>query len=333
MPTCIDSKFIYVWSGIDFPYVNLLSVLSTAKNHPEAEINVYVFGERPRTVWFDQLSSIPRVSIVHSTPHDLFRELPSHLERVADTFEGLPSSALSAKSNILRYALLFLHGGVYLDFDVLVVRAMDDLLHAEAFVGEELVWADDEARLLGHRWIYLAPRNILWLLSHCAMWVDSHLFGGAMRIADRLRPSFGAWSRYQMNNAVMGAVKKSPLIEELLMRAIDADTSVRYATGPTLVDNVLRDNPMIAVRRPADDFYAVPPGQTYRLFYDQRLTLPASAYLIHYAASNHAGFVAEYHPMQQFEYEEETVLGRILRDLNAEFSKLDLPQHVLVNHA
>lgn len=328
-----DSKFIFVWTGRDFPYVNLMSVFSVIRTHPNADLLVYVFGESPKTTWFEQLSKLTRVSIHYMTADELFQELPPHLRDVRNVFETLPATALSAKSNILRYTLLYLHGGVYLDFDVIVLRAMNDLPLNEAFLGEEMVWADDESRLNGRWWVHLAPRNILWALTHCLMWADSHFMSGGMRLAERLQPSFRLWSRYQLNNAVIGAPPKSPFIEELLLRAMSADPAIRYATGPTLVDNVLASNPNIASRRSSSDFYSVPPGQTYRLFYDKHLRLPSSAYLIHYAASNHAGFVSEFHPTQTIEFAEETVLGRILRDLSNEFEELQLVKSMVASHA
>ena len=333
MSPCIEQRFIYVWSGNNFPYVNVLSVLSATKSHPDAEVLVYVFGADPKTVWFKYLEDIPQVSIIRTSPEELFAQLPQELQKVARTYEALSPSALSARSNILRYVLLYLFGGVYLDFDVFVLRPMDELLNRKAMVGEELVWADDEARLLGRRGIYLAPRNIVWAASHCLMWLDSHLMEGRLRLANLLRPTFGFWSRYQMNNAVIGAAPKNEFIEQLLLGAVEANTTVRYATGPTLIDKVVRLQKSDVDVRPADDFYAVPPGQSYRLFYDKCLTLPESAYLIHYAASNHPGFVSEFNPLQGVEFDKETVMGSILHGLSEEMRLLTSHQTRLLNHA
>lgn len=333
MPICIDQRFIYVWSGSNFPYVNVLSVLSTSRSHPDAEIMVYVFGETPKSVWFELLESIPRVSIVHTTSDEIFAQLPQRLQKVAEVFNALSPNALSAQSNILRYALLFLFGGVYLDFDVFVLRPMDELLSRRAFVGEELVWADNATRLRGQKGVYLAPRNILWAVTHCLMWLDSHMMEGRLRLASLLRPTFRYWSRYQMNNAVIGAVQESEFIEELLLGAVEVNPAIRYATGPTLIDTVVRQQTSDVDRRPADDFYAVPPGQSYRLFYDKNVLLPESAYLIHYVASNHTGFVYEFNSLQGVEYSKDTVIGSILHDLSEDMHTLISMRGQLVNHA
>ena len=165
------------------------------------------------------------------------------------------------------------------------------------------------------------------------MWLDSHLMEGRLRLANLLRPTFGFWSRFQMNNAVIGAAPKNEFIEQLLLGAVEANTTVRYATGPTLIDKVVRLQKSDVDVRPADDFYAVPPGQSYRLFYDKCLTLPESAYLIHYAASNHPGFVSEFNPLQGVEFDKETVMGSILHGLSEEMRLLTSHQTRLLNHA
>ncbi|MEI8287755.1 MAG: glycosyltransferase, partial [Actinomycetes bacterium] len=95
------------------------------------------------------------------------------------------------------------------------------------------------------------------------------------------------WSKKQPNNAVMGAVTKSPFIRELLLACLDTDFTVRYATGPTLVSQVAAHFPHLVSVLPVNYFYSVAPGESFRFFSDQTLTLPTETYLIHYAASNH----------------------------------------------
>jgi hypothetical protein len=308
-----EQRFFYVWSGADFPFVNLLSVSLTLKHHPEAQVDIYVVGDRPLTAWFAVLEQIPHVSIRYISGNDVIEMLPSHLQVVARTFNNLSPTAHSARSNILRYAILYLYGGVYLDFDVLLRRSMDSLMGYEVFAGEELVWADDEARLRGRKLLYLAPRNIVWALSHAVMWCDAHIFKGQLRTASLLAPTFGMWSTFQMNNAVMGSSAGAELIEALLMGAVESDTNIRYATGPTLIERVFATSPASATPLPSESFYVVPPGQSYRFFYDQVLELPDSTFGIHYAASNHSAFVNSLTPESIVEYSPMTVMGSLLR--------------------
>ncbi len=316
-----EQNFFYVWSGADFPFVNLISVSLTLKHHPNTTVDVYVVGARPLTAWFTVLEQIPQVNIRFISGNDIIGLLPMRMHAVGTTFNNLPPTAHSARSNILRYAILYLYGGVYLDFDVLLLRSMDALMQYEAFAGEEMVWADDEVRLRGNKSLYLAPRNILWALSHAVMWCDAHILRGQLRTASLLSPTFRAWSTYQMNNAVMGSTIGSDFIEELLVGAIESDTSIRYATGPTLIERVARISSAPFTPLPSSSFYSVPPGQSYRFFYDQALELPKSAFGIHYAASNHSGSVCSLTPESIVDYSPRTVMGSMLR---AGFTHLQL---------
>lgn len=309
MSNNVEQRFFYIWSGVDFPYINVLSVVSTLHHHPKATVDVYIVGERPLTAWFEVLENLQRVTIRLISGFDLIGQLPPHLHEVEEAYNALSPSAHSARSNVLRYAILYLYGGVYLDFDVFVLRPMDPLFHLDAFAGEELVWADDVPRLQGKRFLFARPRNILWSLSHAAMWCDSHVFGGRLRVATMLTPSFRFWSKYQMNNAVLGAAAGSEFVEELLMGVIEADVRVRYSTGPTLVESVTSTTSTSVNPLPADCFYSVPPGQSYRLFFDETLQLPDNAFLIHYAASNHAARINELVPSRIHEWSPRTVMG------------------------
>lgn len=312
VPLAASPKFIYVWSGLDFPYLNLVSVRSLLEQHPDAQVTVALIGERPGTYWFECLAEIGQVQITEVDPEALFQSLPSDLREVGDVYERLLTTALSARSNLIRYALLYLHGGIYVDFDVVFVRPIDELLHHTTFIGEEMVWADDETRLQGERMMYLAPRNIAWALSHCAMWVDSHVFAGRLRMARLLAPTFGIWSRQQLNNAVIGATPGSDFIRHVLRNAIHANHSVRYATGPTLVDLVVKWHPESVTVLPADYFYCVPPGQSYRFFFDKTLQLPDGAVLIHFAASNHPQLVRQVNESVRWKRSNGTAMARLL---------------------
>lgn len=310
----ISNRFVYVWSGEDFPYVNVLSVLLVRRHHPQSEICVYVVGKRPVTYWFGLLERIPEVRVHFISGEDVLQELPAELSGVRNTYEKLSPNAYSARSNILRYALLYLHGGIYLDFDVLVIRPFIELAELEVFAGREMVWADDEARLRGRQSIFLAPRNILWAVSHALMWLDAHLFRGHLRIAALLSPTFGMWSRLQMNNAVIGAAPHSDFVEQLLVNAVDAEVGIRYATGPTLIEFVSNMRAARFESLPPSSFYSVPPGQSYRLFYDETFELPEDAFAIHYAASNHAHFVKSALPSSIEAYSRSTAMGALLRE-------------------
>ena len=287
MGVLIPNKYFYIWSGNSFPYLNLLAVKSLLLAEPNATVVVFIVGPEPQNENFENLRVLERVSVVGIEPENIFSQLPSDIKGVGTIFHKIPESSASARSNILRYALLYLNGGVYLDFDTVVTRSLSGLAGHQCFIGEENVWVGDEDRVAGKWWVCIYPRNLFWLTSWLLRRADSAWFSGKLQMSRRLKGTDAVWSKQQPNNAVMGAVAESPFIRELLLACLDADFTVRYATGPTLISQVAMNFPQLVSVLPADYFYSVAPGESFRFFSDQTLTLPSEAYLIHYAASNH----------------------------------------------
>ena len=287
MDVLIPSQYFYIWSGKSFPYLNLLAVKSLLLADSSATVAVYMVGPEPQNEIFENLRALQRVSIVGIEPEEIFSQLPDDVKSVGEIFFKIPESSASARSNILRYALLYLNGGVYLDFDTVITRSMADLSVHQSYVGEEIVWVGDEDRVAGKWWVCLYPKNLFWLTSWLLRRADSAWCGGRLGIARLLQRTESIWSKKQPNNAVMGAVAQAPFIRELLRACLDTDFSVRYATGPTLVSRIAADFPQLVTVLPTECFYAIAPGESFRFFADQTLTLPSEAYLIHYAASNH----------------------------------------------
>ena len=287
MHVLIPNQYFYIWSGSSFPYLNLLAVKSLLLADASATVVVYIVGPEPQNDNFENLRGLERVSIVGIEPDAVFSQLPTDIKSVGTVFHKIPESSASSRSNILRYALLYLNGGVYLDFDTVVTRSLSDLAGHQCFIGEENVWIGDEDRVAGKWWVCLYPRNLFWLTSWLLRRADSAWFSGKLQLARALEKTDAIWSKKQPNNAVMGAVAQSPFIRELLLGCLDTEFTVRYATGPTLVSQVAANFPHLVSVLPVNYFYSVAPGESFRFFADRTLTLPPEAYLIHYAASNH----------------------------------------------
>jgi hypothetical protein len=108
-----------------------------------------------------------------------------------DVIHDLPGAELldrcksqSARSNIVRLAVVLVHGGIYLDCDCEVIRPLDGLLCLEAFVAPE----KRDRRLCNA--VFGATRNhpwIRWQLDNLPAFVDRrgpwgpHLMGAAPR--------------------------------------------------------------------------------------------------------------------------------------------------------
>lgn len=321
MDAVIPNKYFYIWSGKPFPYLNLLAVKSLLLADNSATAMVYVIGPEPQNENFENLRGLDRVSILCIEPGDIFSQLPSDLRSVEAIFHKTSESSASARSNILRYALLYLHGGVYLDFDTVVTKSLSDLVGHQCFIGEEKVWAGNEGLVAGKWWVCIYPRNLFWLASWLLRRADSAWCGGKLQIAQALEKTDSVWSKKQPNNAVMGAVPESSFVRELLLGCLDVDFTVRYATGPTLVSRIAKNFPQLVTVLPVHYFYSVAPGESFRLFSDQTLTISNRAYLIHYVASNHKKLIPAIDATCSWTRSANTVMAELITTVESRFDK------------
>jgi hypothetical protein len=295
--TRIPNRHVYVWTGRTFPLFARLSVESSLLAAPEADVQIWTFGPRPDGApHFEALRALPRVSFHDADPNKIFAGLAAPVEAYTDLLAAIPAHAHSARSNLVRYGILHTYGGVYLDFDTLLLRGFDDLLHEEAFFGAEEVWRVDEHRVAGE----VAPWMVAPTVTYIAAWLLRRAAATAgvldvfPRVGERLDRS---WSVTNLNNAVIGAAPRSRMLRRVLDAALQADPKVRYRLGPTLVTHVWRSHPEHVRVVPPDWFYSVPPSYSFRFFDVRPWALPPDAHLLHYVSSNH---------------------GRVLRDLDEE---------------
>jgi Glycosyltransferase sugar-binding region containing DXD motif len=287
----VPRRYLLVWMGPSFPYVGRLAVESIVQSDPDAEVEIHVHGELPLSSDLARLRGLDAVSLRHVDLDTVFAPFPRGAA-LRLLFDAVPANAHAARSNLLRYALLYESGGVYVDFDVLVRKPLADLGGGRAFVGAEQVWAHDQAREEGRWTASMVPATAGWALAWALRRGDCKLNGGRAQLARRLQVLNPLWSRLQPNNAVIGAPPESHFIMLLLDYALEVDPTVRYALGPALVSKVIADHPRSAVVLPQRVLYPVPPGESFRFFEDRTLTIAKETALIHYVASNHRELLA-----------------------------------------
>jgi hypothetical protein len=288
----------FLWTGPGFGLCHRLAIESVLLTNPQLSVTLHLIEEQPRREPnhdLEQLHARPRLTLRERTPRDVLAACDDDAPLLA-TYQRIPARAASAKSNLLRYAILWSEGGIYLDLDIIVVRSLEPLRTTECSLGTELVWRADEARVAGQ----LAP----WMVAPTAAFaaaialrrtelaLDTSL---GTSLGTSLRPGVHGWHRWleqrwscaQPNNAVIAAAPHARFISALLERAPAVDATVRFRLGPTLVTEIARQLPDAATLLPPDILYFVPPSQSFRFFHDARLQLPARALLIHYVSSNH----------------------------------------------
>lgn len=286
----------FLWTGPGFGLCHRLAIESLLLTNPELDAVLHLIeeeveeesGESPRRESRNRdlaaLHANPRVTVLERTPRQILSGCADAAALLA-TYARIPPRAASAQSNLLRYAILWQEGGIYLDLDVLVVRSLAPLRARECTLGAELVWRADEARVATG----FAP----WMLAPGAAFAADL----ALRRAEAaLRLSAPPrchrflerrWSHTQPNNAVIAAAPRARFVAALLARAPHVDARVRFRLGPTLVTEVARQRPETVELLPPEHLYFVPPSQSFRFFRDARLALPPQALLLHYVSSNH----------------------------------------------
>ncbi|MDW3214417.1 MAG: glycosyltransferase [Ilumatobacteraceae bacterium] len=279
----------FVWTGRHFPYHARLAVESAIVAEPDAAIEIHIVGEPPTTVDFEAVRRRPEVTTRWYTLPTLFERCPTGQGPLLDLVARIPDGAASAVSNLVRLAVLWERGGIYLDTDVLVRRRLTRPGEAGSFVGCELVWGQNRRRVAGAFGTREALRAIPWAVDWTGRRLDCRLTHGSIGLA--ARPPVGV--RHQVNNAVIGAPAGSSFVRRALDGALDTDPTVRYALGPSLLDDVARSHPATVTVHPPSRYYAVPPGQSFRCFEDRTLTLPPDAHVMHYVASNHRRLLRE----------------------------------------
>lgn len=283
--TDVPLRLHFVWTGARFPYHARLAIESAIVALPEALVDLDVVGTLPNGRHFDVVARRDQVRVERWSPGSLFEPLPAGARPYHDLYARLPAGSAAAVSNLARLAILFQRGGVYLDTDVIVLRGLHSPDTHGAYVGLERVWTANRDRVARGLGPLAAIRATPWAARWAACRLDLLATQGRLGLADRIRND--GTTRLQVNNAVIGAPTQSEFIAVALAQALEVDPSVRFALGPSLLDDVATACPRLVNVVPSSRFYAVPPGESDRLFHDRTLQLPCDAQVMHYVASNH----------------------------------------------
>jgi hypothetical protein len=286
----IPDRFLFLWSGRRLPYFARLAIESVLLAEPTASVELHVFGEPPTDG--GELRALRRHARFSTKPideHGVFDDLGVDADALRRCYGAIPRTALSARSNVLRYAVLARQGGIYLDTDVLLLRSLADLRVHEAFAGAEQVLSIDEARVAsGWRWQMAgaaAAWGGSWLLRRADAGLRLRIGEGVARRLDPL------WQRTQLNNAVIGATPGARFVRRLLARCTEVDPSIRYRLGPTLISEVAAASADDVEVLPPEAFYAIPPGQSFRYFTGGPMELGPEVRLLHVVSSNHVALL------------------------------------------
>ena len=129
----IPPRFFYYWSGSDFQYVHYLSVKSLLKTTALDHVIIYYEQPPQNNEYFQELDKLRNVTLKKVDYDFLIGETGFS---VSDFNTFFKFAEINHKSDFIRYLVLY-QGGVYLDFDTLVLRDLSPLLSVDFFVAHQ----------------------------------------------------------------------------------------------------------------------------------------------------------------------------------------------------
>lgn len=273
----------FIWFGPQFPWVNALSMRSAAVRGGFTKVVLHHSDDLSTTPWWGWLQDTPGFEPRLVDPESVFLACGERGPALWALFQQLEQPA--AKANMIRAAILYAEGGVYLDLDTVTLRDVDDFrARAEVFCGREHI---------------ALPHNVARSKSPVV------LAGAGVRLAvrDAMRRLPDGWrlfrkveSRYFLaaNNAVFAAEPGHAFVEQLLRSMVEMSPErqlVRFALGTHLLQETLQSfvGPGVEVHHP-DAFYPLPPEISEHWFRATRTpavgaVLTADTRIVHWYAS------------------------------------------------
>ena len=249
----IPARLHFCWIGSALSWIQIFAIQSAADRSGMADIVLHHTDELADGPQLGALASAQNVRLSRIDAGAYLSRTGERLglgDALARLYAALDRPVMRA--DLLRAAILYAEGGVYLDLDTITVGSLLPLLDAEVFVGSErIVWPSGVRRSR-------SP----------AVWAR-HLTLDAVRRLFRAMPQGWRFFRHverfypcSVNNAAMGAERHTAFFGSMLrdMAAWRPDGSSRYALGPHLLQSLVARQAWdgLVVHPPAV-FYPLPP--------------------------------------------------------------------------
>lgn len=243
----IPNRLVFIWLGRTLPVPAVVAIRSAMRiTQPEEALLVHE-GLDPRGPYIGDLRK--EGLRMKDAGDDWFDDLPPGGRTAARLFGQLTSPA--SRANLLRLAVLYKLGGVYLDMDTITVRDLAPLRRYRGFCGTEHVALPGD--------LYDTRNPLRWAAAGVRLAVRDgcarlHAGPGLFRRIQR-------FYRLAVNNAVLGASPENPLLGRGFARieAMDpARRMRRYVLGTHLLQELTRN-------RSSDHMQVLPPPYFYPL--------------------------------------------------------------------
>lgn len=281
IPACVH----FCWIGSKLPWAYVFAILSAAERSDLPEIILHHTDVLEDGAELRALENSPRVRLSRLDPFEYLAQVERALGaggELAALYRSLNSPVM--RTDILRAAILYMQGGIYLDMDTITVASLKPLLDKPQFVGSEfIVW----------------PHSVRVSTSP-SVWARHLTLDIARKILRHLPNGWRSFRRIEkfyfrgVNNAVMGAQARAPLFYDYLqaMIAMGPKRQVQaYGLGPDLLQEVVdrHRGGDLTVHGP-EIFYPLPPEISehwFRIGGDVRLSevLFEETRVVHWYAS------------------------------------------------
>ncbi|MCB9707239.1 MAG: glycosyl transferase [Myxococcales bacterium] len=248
----IPSKVHFVWIGSRLEWVHVWAIRSAALHSNCDEIFLHHVDALEDTAQLAALKVTPGVQLVRLDAIALMNQAGQELgmgQKLAEVYRSVNSAV--ALSNMLRAALLYVHGGVYLDLDTVTVKSLLPLLEVSEFIGHEHIV-----------WPYYVHRSVL-------LRAKSLVLSGARSLLRRLPRGYAGFRRVSkyyylaVNGAILGCVPQGTLMAQYLHAMANVSPAryqVKHALGTHLLQQVVDDYDQTHLTIfPPDVFYPMPP--------------------------------------------------------------------------
>jgi hypothetical protein len=280
----IPARAHFCWIGPKLSWAYAFALLSAAAQAGMDEVVLHHTDELEEGAVLTALRSTAGLRLERIDARGLLAEAGARLALagvLADIYSNLASP--SQRSDVLRAALLYLRGGIYLDLDTITVAPLRPLLDAPQFIGtEHIVWP---------HWVRSSRSLKVWT-KHVAL----DVLRSGLRVCPQGWRGFRHvehWYFKGINGAVMGGPAGAPLFAANLtaMAALPpARRSEPYALGPDLLQSLVgrfsRDE--LVIHEPAV-FYPLAPEISTHWFRAGRanleLALRPQTRVVHWYAS------------------------------------------------
>jgi len=259
----IPNRVFFVYLGDNLPWATGIAILSARQVQKAEETVLYIENEISGE-GFDLIKNDKEILLKKIDESSLFSNLNDN-GVCGNLYKILKSPA--AKADLLRLALLYKEGGVYLDTDTITVRPWDDLLQYKGFCGQEPLAFPQ--KLLDFPQVKSANPFLYLVAGFRYAW--NFLCANAphgeqiFRLAER-------FFNLGVSNAVLAFEAKNKLLEDAfaeICRMSQEEQIRRFGLGPRLFQKLTENKSSEHVKvLPPAYFYPVGPSVFRHIFYD-----------------------------------------------------------------